>query len=147
RWLPVLVLVVGFGFPGVAAQPPVKNDPPQPLPTEVVRAWKDAGAEVGWMGVHRTRGPLIHAYATPTDSVIIDEFHSGFPGHLQFSSERDARPGDLPAFRFMTWKEGRLGKLPLPMLPFGLDLGDIGLLKRERMTDAGLKELVGMKGL
>ena len=36
-----------------AGAPPAKADLPQPLPADIVAAWKKAGFEVGWMSVAR----------------------------------------------------------------------------------------------
>jgi hypothetical protein len=87
-----LVLVAGqFGF----ADPSDKNELPKPLPDDVVKAWKDAGATVGWMIVEK----------------------SGAPAFVE-KPEADA----IPAFRFPKWKDGSVAKLPVPESPFGLDL-------------------------
>src|SRR5262249_32826904 len=98
RFVPamVAVLVVAPGnLTGCAGQP--DRAAPNPLPADLVAAWKTAGAEVGWM-----------------------------PGGFlsQFSQEKQGRPGPLPAFRFrhVELKEGSLGKLPAPEAPFGLCL-------------------------
>src|SRR5262249_1527809 len=66
------------------------------LSAEVMKAWKEAGAEVGWMGANSTL----------------------------FSTERDILRGKrtLPAFRFPRWREGVIAKLPAPGVAFGLDL-------------------------
>lgn len=37
-----------------SAEQPAKNDLPKPLPESVVKAWKDAGATVGWMKQEET---------------------------------------------------------------------------------------------
>ena len=47
----------------------------------------------------------------------------------------------LTVFQFTKWKEGVLAKMPDPGAPFGLDLNET------KMTDAGLKELAGLKSL
>ena len=93
-----------------------EKDVPTPLPEELVTAWKKAGAEVGWERV------------TPG-------------GFLKFVPEKEGKPGDLTAFRFSSWQEGVLAKLPAPEAPFGLSLGDT------QVTDSGLKELAGLKQL
>jgi hypothetical protein len=117
--------------------------PPMPLkelPEEVVEAWKEAGAEVGWVGGRKGSG-------------------------VSLFREKPFGAGDLPAFRISAWKRGVLEALPVPTVPFALDLSsskvtDAGLtelaglksLKRlnlgdTKVTDAGLKELAGLKGL
>ena len=47
----------------------------------------------------------------------------------------------LTVFQFTEWKEGVLAKMPDPGAPFGL------CLNGTKMTDAGLKELAGLKSL
>jgi Leucine-rich repeat (LRR) protein len=47
----------------------------------------------------------------------------------------------ITVFQFTEWKEGVLAKMPDPGMPFGLDLN------LTKMTDQGLKELVGLKSL
>ena len=84
------------------------------LPEAIVKAWKEAGAGVGWMPVDK------------------NGFFRFWGVHV---------PGDLPAFGFSVWKEGQLAKLPAPMTPFGLSLF------HAQVTDAGLKELAGLKSL
>ena len=94
-----------------------QNGCAQTLPEDIVAAWKKAGAQVGWL--------------------------RAMPGlaSLQFVREKEGKPGDLPAFHFAVWPEGRLAKLPAPAPAFGLDL------RRTQVTDAGLKELAGLKSL
>jgi len=60
---------------------------------------------------------------------------------LEFYSEKQDRNGEVPAFRFGVWKAGVLAKLPAPATEFGLNLG------YTQVTDAGLKELAGLKSL
>ncbi|OWK37783.1 hypothetical protein [Fimbriiglobus ruber] len=106
-----LALVTGqFGF----AEQPAKKDLPKPLPDNVIKAWKDAGATVGWMKVEAS-------------------------GVLSFVEKPEA--GAIPAFRFLKWKDGVVGKLPAPEASFGLDLA------KTEVTDAGLKELANLKNL
>src|SRR5438876_487948 len=91
-----------------------KKPLPKPLPEKIVQQWKDAGAEVSWLRVDRD-------------------------GSLQFISATKGVPSDLPAFRFNSWRENVLSKLPVPPEPFGLALGGT------QVTDTGLKELAGLK--
>ena len=111
--LVVLVTSAGVGRADPALD---QADPPRPLPEKIVAAWKEAGARFCW--------------ARPDKS-----------GFIVFLPEGEAEPGDLPAFRFLHWHGGRVEQLPVPELPFGLDLSDT------RVTDAGLKELAGKKSL
>ena len=98
--------------------PPVladKPSAPKPLPEDIVKAWKAAGAEVGWL--------------RPMPS----GFHS-------FVQEKEGKPGDVPAFHFAVWPQGRLAKLPVPAPAFGL-------VSQTTVTGAGLKELAALKSL
>ena len=97
-----------------AGSPVAKTDAPQFLPENIITAWTEAGGEVGWLRVRP----------------------NGFP---EFVGEKEGKHGDLPAFCFDEWQEGRLATLPAPAMAFGLDLGD------SEVTDAGLKELVGWR--
>lgn len=108
---------------GVWAQPgPSESSTPkdeqrlEPLPAEIVKAWSDAGASVGWMRLHQS-------------------------GYVEFIAKNAGKPGDLPAFRFSEWRAGVLDRLPPPAAGFGMSLLNI------RVTDAGLKELAGLKNL
>ena len=47
----------------------------------------------------------------------------------------------MPAFRLVVWKAGVFAELPVPPVAFELDLGNT------EVTDAGLKELAGLKSL
>lgn len=108
-----LALVAGqFGFAG---QPDKKDLPkPQPLPADIVKAWKDAGATVGWMKVEES-------------------------GILSFVEEPEA--GALPAFRFLQWKDGVVAKLPVPKASFGLYLSKTELMDAGLKELASLKNL------
>ena len=99
---------------------PAQEKKAEGLPADVVAAWKEAGAEVGWMGP--SRRPF---------------------GLLEFTARREelAASRVVPAFRIYVWREGMLAKLPSPARAFGLDLTHSG------MTDAGLKELAPLKQL
>ncbi len=116
RGMAALAMLATCGLSGFADPPPAKNDPPKPLPKEIVEAWKKAGAEVGWMRVNKF-------------------------GSLEFLPVKEGKLGDLPAFRFSRWQEGRLAKLSAPAAAFGLDL------RGAQVTGAGLKELAGFKSL
>ena len=73
-----------------------KTNPPKPLSEKIVTAWKEAGADVGWIRTNQ------YGY--------------------RFVQEQVGKPGDVPAFRFSVWQAGRLAKLPTPAVTFGLDL-------------------------
>lgn len=126
--------------PANAITPLVKIDPPKPLPANIVAAWKEIRAEVGWLRVRPN-------------------------GCLEFIQENGGGPGDLPAFRLARWEEGHLSKLPVPSSGFGLYLTSAPLMTprqkagsfgvkpimpedvNTQVTDAGLKELAGLKSL
>jgi internalin A len=60
---------------------------------------------------------------------------------LRFVTEEPAEAGDLLAFKFDRWTDGLLARLPVPAVPFGLDLSNT------EVTDAGLGELARLSGL
>src|SRR2546425_744709 len=65
----------------------------QGLPTEVVAAWRKAGAEFGW--------------------IRVEEF-----ARIRFLPESAGRAGDLPAFRLYPLDKNVLAALPVPAVPF-----------------------------
>src|SRR5271165_5676878 len=81
-----------------ADPPATPAGPPKPLPEEIVSAWKAAGAKVGWARVDKM-----------ATGATWNEFEP-----LSFLWEGKGEPGDLPAFRFVRWREGRLAELPAP---------------------------------
>jgi hypothetical protein len=108
--------VLAGGSRGVGGPQPGGKDAPKPLPKELVTAWEKAGAKAGWI-------------------------RAGKYGYPEFIPGQSGQHGDLPAFRFVSWKGGVSPQLPAPEVPFGLDLSYI------QITDAGLKELAGLKQL
>ena len=109
-----LALVVGqFGFAGQ----PDKNDLPKPLPDNIVKAWKDAGATVGWMKVEKS-------------------------GILSFVESPEA--GAIPAFRFLKWKDGVVAKLPVPNTSFGLYLSKTEVMDAGLKELTNLETLVSL---
>ena len=96
--------------------PPAKTDSANPSADPIVTVWQEAGAEIGWLRVETS-------------------------GFLAFVPENEGKPGDLPAYRFLGWVEGRLAKMPAPAPAFAL------FLSQTAVTDAGLKELAGLKNL
>jgi hypothetical protein len=134
----------GLGASRMSAPAPAKA--PTALPPEIVKAWDDAGAKVGWM------------------KDVPPEPLDGYDFWEPFRNQDE--PGATPAFRFHPKNEEVLAKLPDPGVPFGLDfhcssvtgplLKTIAGLKSLRslnvggsllLTDEGLKELAGMKKL
>ena len=108
--------VLGTGeYPAQGGKPAA-----EPLPESVTKAWRDGGAEVGWIRVGH-----------PTKHFAV--------GRLGFKSEKNGLSGDVPAFQFAEWKAGVFPRLPMPVRPFGLSLHDI--------TDTGLRELGAFKNL
>jgi len=88
-----------------AAPPPQKG--PEPLPDDVVKAWKKAGAEVGWMGRHRR-------YArTAVPAFSVRDWRGGVlaklpapatPFGLSFSGTvTDVGMKELAALKNLTW--------------------------------------------
>ena len=57
----------------------------KPLPPGIVKAWRDAGAEVGWMKMDSS-------------------------GYVRFYPLDAAKAGALPAFRFSKWNAGAIGR-------------------------------------
>src|SRR5206468_2949149 len=90
---------------------------PSPLAQPIVEAWTKAGAKAGWL--------------RPEPSI-------GYVGFLPASAA--ARVGDVPGFK-IAWREGVVAKLLPPQQPFGLDRSETDV------TDAGVKELAGLKSL
>src|SRR4051794_33626042 len=60
---------------------------PQSLPDKIVKAWTAADAKVGWLRAQKS-------------------------GFLEFVSDKESKPGDVPAFRISPWREGVIAKLP-----------------------------------
>src|SRR5262245_51740396 len=102
QWTPFILLATCAL--GAAADLQPSSSQPQPLPKDLVAAWKKAGAAVGW--------------------VHVNEF--GSPGY-EFVDENKATAGDVPAFWGGFKCEGVLSKLPQPETPFALDLGYPGV--------------------
>ena len=62
-------------------------------------------------------------------------------GCLAFEENSTRLIGAVPAFSLRPWKDGVVAKLPVPAALFGLNL------RYTQVTDAGLKELAGLKSL
>lgn len=108
------VMLTGpFGFAGQ----PEKKDPPKPLPDNITKAWKDAGATVGWMKMEES-------------------------GLLTFVEKPE--PGTVPAFQFAKWKDGVVPKLPIPEAPFGLYLSKTEITDTGLKELAKLKTLTSL---
>lgn len=128
------LVVVCLG--GSLAQVP----PPKPLPEELVKEWKKAGAAVGGMIVKQN-------------------------GRVEFTPEKDGKFPGIPAFQFLAWQNGVFANLPDPESSFGLsflsvrgqdlDVKEVArfknlqglLLLHLRATDASLKELAPLTNL
>jgi hypothetical protein len=113
----------GEGTKSPSAPEAQSQSVPKPLPKDIVDAWTKAGAHAGWSREVRTQ----------TVSV------SGF-----FASSTEPMAGDVPGFS-LVWRPGIVAKLPPPEQPFALYFDD--LEDGPHVSDAGLKELAGMKSL
>jgi hypothetical protein len=111
--LKVMGAITVLCLPGSTARTEELKDT-KPLPDKITKAWKDAGATAGWMKMEET-------------------------GLLTFVEKPET--GAIPAFRFQTWKDGVVTKLPAPDAPFGL------YLSKTEITDSGIKELDKFKNL
>ena len=87
-WPRCSCLAIGVRMGRAFGPPLAKTDPLKHLPESIVTAWKNAGAEVGWM--------------RHTESF----FH--------YVPENSGKPADLPAFQFKVWQEGRLAEAAGP---------------------------------
>src|SRR5256885_1267032 len=116
----LLVLATGAGT-GRAGLPPGNADAPKPLPEEVVTAWKEAGATVGWVRVQKLGSPVGMAAG-------LQEVDALKPVHvldLRFAQVTDAGLKELAALK---------------------SLHSLSL-RFTQVTNAGLKELAGLKSL
>src|SRR5207302_289872 len=93
-----ILAILSSPFSSLPSPSQDKKPLPKPLPDKIVQEWKAAGAEVGWLRMDRD-------------------------GYQEFISAAKGAPGDIPAFRFYSWRVSVLRKLPAPAEPFGLDLG------------------------
>ena len=115
--LAVLAALVSCGVGAFAGAGTDKKEEPKPLQPEVVKAWRDAGADVGWM------------------KDVPPKLSSGYAYWAPFREKGEA--GAVPALRYHPDKKGVLAMLPDPGVPFGLDTHCCA------MNDAQLKELAG----
>src|SRR5436853_7338754 len=100
--LVLLALLASCSLGFVAGAKPEKQDAPKPLPPEIVKAWRDAGFEVGWMK------------DVPPES--------GRSWGFWRPWREKGEAGAIPAFGHPRRNaEGVLAKLPDPGTPFGLD--------------------------
>jgi hypothetical protein len=146
RDLAVLAVLASCGLGAVAGAKADKEDEPEALPPAVVRAWRDAGADTGWL------------------NDIPPEPADGYEHWEPFREE--AKAGAVRAFRLHPKNVDVLAGLPDPGVPFGLDvhcrpvtgewLKKLAGLKSLRslnvggslvLTDDGVKEVAGLKGL
>src|SRR5437899_340224 len=107
--LPVLLPTTTCVLSVFTGAPSDQKDAPKRLPQEIVEAWREAGAEVGWMRSHGQR-TLTEVRAILVWGVDEVDFLELAPHGM---------PGDLPAFGFSAraflgfpWEEGLLAKLP-----------------------------------
>src|SRR4029079_14479577 len=111
-----VVTLCAAGLIGIAVPAMADEKRPEPLPADVGAAWKEAGADPGWMSIDKQ-------------------------GRFRFRPGEEGKAGEVAAFAWRYWKPGVLDKLPPPAQPFGLNL------RIAKVTDAGLKELAGLKQL
>src|SRR5947208_14006500 len=96
----VLAVLTSCALGAVAAQPDNKNAPTPP-PPGIVQAWREAGAEMGWMNDVPPRTGTYRFWESWRDK---------------------AEPGSIPAFHFLDRDAGgAVVNLPDPGTPFGLD--------------------------
>lgn len=110
------MLLISAGWLAVAASANGQQEP-EPLPANVVAAWKEAGAEVVWMGRHRRYG------------------------NLEMTHQYENLNGAMPGFYVPVWRPGMFARLPAPTKLFGLCLASA------KLTDTDLKEVVAMQNL
>src|SRR5262245_50317493 len=102
----------------LTAPAPAQEGPPAKPAEGVIKAWGQAGLRSGWHGRGLSRWQVWAFHASPAGLT-------------------DA----LPAFRPRRPEQPELPALPDPKVPFALDLSGT------EVTDAGLKELAGLKSL
>jgi internalin A len=120
-FLAVLALPAICALNVLAGEGPENKDASRPLPPEVAKAWRDAGADLGWM---KDLPPKSSGY----------QFWEPW--------RKKSGPGAMPAFRFPERDAaGVLAKLPDPGTAFGLDF-HCGFY-----AGVSLKELAGLKNL
>src|SRR5690349_9153915 len=97
RAMTVLAVLLTCGRGGVIYRRHSKKNLPQPLPGNILAAWKKAGARVGWMRAN--------------------EF-----GFIEFLPKNEGIAGDLPAMSLSLWNPRLMRTLPAPAVAFGLSL-------------------------
>jgi hypothetical protein len=119
---PTVLAMLASSLLGVAASAePENKDAPRPLAPEIVKAWRDAGAAVGWIKDVPPKAGTYRFWEPWRDQ---------------------AEAGAIPAFRFPErGARGVLEKLPDPGSAFGLDF-HCGFY-----AGVPLKELAGLKNL
>jgi hypothetical protein len=142
----VFVVFASCGLGPATGADPENKDAPKPLSAEILKAWRDAGADTGWMK------------DIPPELGVYD-----FAEPWREKGEK----GAIPAFRFPTKDaDGVLAKLPDPGTAFGLDfhcgfyagvtLNELAKLKNlqslciggvQGKAYADLKDLAGMTNL
>lgn len=146
RFLATPTVLVIYGVSLFAGARTDERDAQKPLPPEIDKAWRKAGADIGWMKDLPPRESS-HGFWDP------------------WRKEGDA--GAILAFRFPKGTTGDvLAKLPNPGMAFGLDfhcgfetgvkpkdlarlqnLQSVNLGATQLTTEAELKELAGLKDL
>src|SRR5262245_36116442 len=102
RYLVCTMLVLSLGLLGFCGSEPLSSQPappaqkPEALPVKLVAVWEGAGAEAGWMGLHRRMNAVLFTRS-------LDDFDAAH---------------SVAAFRIQVWREGMLSQLPAPSQPF-----------------------------
>jgi hypothetical protein len=121
----ILGLLTSCGFAAVSSAQPENKDAPKPLPPEIVKAWRDAGFDAGWVKDMPAQSPAW-----------------GFWHPWREKPE----PGAIPAFRSPIGKDirGLFSQLPEPGTAFGLDFhcgSDKGVTLRDFAKLKNLRSL------
>src|SRR5262245_45555985 len=120
-YLAGLVVLASCGLSVCTAADADKTKVPRPLPPEIVKAWRDAGAEAGWM------------------KDVPPQRSGGYEFWRQWRDKVEI--GALPAFRFHPENPDVLARLPDPGVDFGLDF------HCSPVTGPWLKNMAGLKSL
>ena len=118
RLIGPFLLLATCKLSALAHQSAPQGRPLELLSDDVVTAWREAGAQVGWIGLDEN-------------------------GRLLFFRQSRNAASDMPAFHSVLWREGRIRNLPDPGSTFALDLS--GITDAGLKELAGLDSLKGLK--
>jgi len=167
----VLVALASFGLAVCASAKPDNKTLPEPLPPEIVKGWRDAGFDVGWMKDVPPESPAWSFWA-PWRKKAEEEAIPAFDGHLDDVSAKLPDPGtafgldfhcggyskDVPLkalVRFKKLQSLNIGAVRNVNKKTQIDLKDLaGMTNLQAIylfylpvTDAQLKHLAGLKNL